>query len=159
MPSYSFRPVTVDDFEMLAAWKREPHVAQWWGSDEPYDADTLRDSRLAMRIVEADGAPFAFIQDYDVHGWEGHHFAYLPSGSRGTDQFIGDPTMIGRGHGSAFIAQRTVELFAAGAPVLAVDPHPDNTRAIAVYRKVGFEITGGPRESEWGPFLPMEASL
>ena len=158
MTYYTFRPVTIDDFDMLEAWKREPHVAEWWDSDAPYTVDKLRDPRVAMRIVEADGRPFAFMQDYDVHGWEGHHFAYLPPGSRGTDQFVGDPAMIGRGYGADFIAQRMTELFAAGAPVLAVDPHPDNGRAIAAYRKVGFKIAGEPRQSDWGAFLPMEAS-
>ena len=66
--------------------------------------------------------------------------------------------MVGRGHGSAFIAQRVGELFAAGAPMLAVDPHPENARAIAAYRKTGFKVAGDPRESEWGLILLMEAS-
>ena len=157
MPTYRFRPVTIDDLARLDAWRREPHVARWWDAGSSWSADDLGDPRLAMRIVEADGAPFAFMQDYDVHGWEGHHFADLPPGSRGTDQFVGDGAMIGRGHGSAFIDQRMAALFAGGAPVVAVDPHPDNARAIAAYRKAGFRVTGAPRESGWGPFLPMEA--
>ena len=157
MPIYRFRAVAIDDFDLLEAWKHEPHVAEWWDGSTPYTPDDLRDARVARRIVEADGKPFAFMQDYDVHGWEEHHFAYLPPGSRGTDQFIGNPAMIGRGHGSAFVAQRMAELFAAGAPVLAVDPHPENARAIAVYQKVGFRVTGEPRETEWGLILPMEA--
>lgn len=158
MSAYSFRAVTVGDLELLHAWQCEPHVAEWWDSGTPYTADDLRDPRLAMRIVEVGSSPFAFVQDYDVHGWDGHHFAHLPPGSRGMDQFIGTPVMIGRGHGSAFIAQRMDELFAVDAPVLAVDPHPDNARAIAVYRKLGFTVAGKPRQTEWGPILPMEAS-
>ena len=157
MPLYSFRPVAIDDFAMLEAWKREPHVAEWWDGDPPHTIDGLRDPRVAMWIVDVDSVPFAFMQDYDVHGWDGHHFAYLPPGSRGLDQFIGDPAMIGRGHGSAIVEQRMAELFAGGAPALAVDPHPDNARAIAACRRVGFAIVGEPRESEWGLFLPMEA--
>ena len=158
MLAYSFRPVTIDDFDLLHAWQRELHVAEWWDGSTAYTADDLRDPRLIMRIVEVEGRPFAFMQDYDVHGWDGHHFARLPPGSRGMDQFIGPSAMIGRGHGSAFIAQRMGELFAAGAPVLAVDPHPDNARAIAVYQKLGFAVTGEPRQTEWGPILPMEVS-
>ena len=156
MSLYRFRSVVVDDLAMLEAWKREAHVAEWWDGD-PYTADDLNDPRVFMQIVEADGTPFAFVQDYDVHGWDEHHFAYLPSASRGFDQFIGDPAMVGRGHGSAFLAQRMGELFAAGAPVLAVDPHPDNARAIAAYRKVGFHVMGEPRDTRWGRILPMEA--
>ena len=63
--------------------------------------------------------------------------------------------MVGRCHGPAFLAQRMGELF--GAPVLAVDPHPENARAIAAYRKVGFEVAGEPPDTEWGVILPMEA--
>ena len=157
MPAYAFRPVTPDDFDLLHAWHREPHVAAWWGGTR-YTSEHLRDSRLTMRIVEIDGDPFAFVQDYDVHGWEGHHFAHLPPGSRGMDQFIGTPGLIDRGHGSAFITARMNGLFADGVPVLAVDPHPDNGRAIAVYRKLGFAADGEPRSTEWGLALPMVRS-
>ena len=155
--AFRFRSVTVDDLALLEAWRREPHVAEWW-DDEAFAADDLCDPRVAMWIVELDGRPFAFAQDYDVHGWEGHPFAHLPPGSRGLDQFIGDPAMVGRGYGSALIAQRMTELFAAGAPCLAVDPHPDNARAIAAYRKAGFRVAGEPRDTEWGRILPMKAT-
>lgn len=97
------------------------------------------------------------MQDYTVHGWEDHHFAELPKGSRGIDQYIGDPEMIGVGHGSAFIGARMQTLFDQGAPVIATDPHPDNERAIAVYRKLGFEPSGPPQETKWGLILPMLA--
>ncbi|PDV88870.1 GNAT family N-acetyltransferase [Rhizobium sp. H4] len=142
---------------MLAAWQSTPHVRAWWDSDEPYDAEDLADPRVARWIVSTAGRPFAFMQDYTVHGWENHHFAKLPTGSRGTDQYIGDPEMIGVGHGSAFIGARMRALFDAGVPVIATDPHPANERAIAVYRKLGFEPSGSPQETLWGLILPMLA--
>ena len=37
-------------------------------------------------------------------------------------------------------------------------PHPDNTRAVAACRKIGFGIAGEPRETPWGLILPMKAS-
>lgn len=157
MPIYHFRPADFEDLDRLNGWLRAPHVVEWWDADTLYTADKFKRPHVAMRIVETHGSPFALIQDYDVHAEEGHHFASLPPRSRGLDQFIGDPTMLGRGHGSAFIAQRMEDLFAAGVPVLAVDPHPDNARAIAAYRKVGFSVTGRPRETKWGAILPMEA--
>lgn len=158
MPTYRFHSVKTHDFGLLEKWQCEAHLTEWWEASTSYTADNLRDSRVATRIVKADGTPFAFMQDYDIHGWEEHRFAYMPPGSRGTDQFIGDPVMLGSGHGSAFIAQRMAELFAAGAPMLVGDPHPDNARAIAAFRKVRFRITGNLRDSEWGLFLPMEVS-
>jgi len=153
--TYRFHKATVDDLDMLVEWHSHPHVSAWWGSGQPYDKGKLNDTRVARWIVTANERPFAFMQDYSVHDWEDHHFSQLPKGSRGIDQFIGDPTMIGLGHGTRFIAARVRVLFEEGAPVVATDPHPDNARAIAVYRKLGFEAFGSPQETEWGLILPM----
>ncbi|MBW9113561.1 acetyltransferase [Rhizobium cauense] len=155
---YSFRKATLGDLPLLAKWQSNPHVRAWWDSDQPYDAEDLADSRVARFIVSTAGRPFAFMQDYTVHGWEDHHFAGLPEGSRGIDQFIGDPEMIGVGHGSAFIGARMRALFDAGVPVIGTDPHPANERAIAVYKKLGFEPSGPPQETRWGLILPMLAA-
>lgn len=152
---YQFRRATLDDVPVLMAWLNTPHVRQWWVRDEPYTAADLGDPRVSRWIVSANGRPFAYMQDYTVHGWDGHHFAALPEGSRGIDQYIGDPGLIGAGHGPAFIAARCQVLFEEGIPVIATDPHPDNTRAIAAYQKAGFQIAGTPRQTPWGRILPM----
>jgi aminoglycoside 6'-N-acetyltransferase len=154
---YSFRKATLDDLDLLREWQSKPHVRQWWGSDEPFDEEDLVDPRVARWIVSSFGRPFAFMQDYTVHGWEDHHFAKLPKGSRGIDQYIGDPEMIGLKHGPAFIGARMQALFDKGAPVIATDPHSDNERAIAVYKQLGFEPFGPPQETQWGLILPMMA--
>jgi aminoglycoside 6'-N-acetyltransferase len=65
--------------------------------------------------------------------------------------------MVGRGHGSAFIRQRVQEMFAAGVPAVATDPHPENARAIAACRKAGFRVAGPEEDSEWGRVIRMEA--
>ncbi len=154
---YSFRKATLNDLDLLMAWQSTPHVREWWDVDAPYDEAALADARVRRWIVSTLGRPFAFIQDYTVHGWQDHHFARLPKGSRGIDQYIGDPEMIGVGHGSAFISARMQAIFDEQAPVIATDPHPDNKRAIAVYEKLGFEPFGPPRETRWGLILPMTA--
>lgn len=153
--TYQFRKATMDDLGVLCGWQALPHVSAWWGSDALYNAEALRDPRVARWIIEMRHRPFAFMQDYTVHGWGDHHFAQLPEGSRGIDQYIGDPEMLGCGHGTAFIAHRLRDLFAQGAPTLATDPHPDNARAIAVYEKLGFEVFGPPQDTKWGLILPM----
>ncbi len=155
---YSFRKATLRDVDLLMEWQSRPHMRAWWGTDAPYGAEELNDPRVARWIVSTENRPFAFMQDYAVHGWENHHFAALPKGTRGIDQYIGDPDMIGHGHGTAFIAARMQVLFDAGAPVIATDPHPDNARAIAVYTKLGFAAYGPPRDTEWGLILPMRIS-
>lgn len=155
---YEFRAATLDDLPLITEWQSRPHVREWWDADEPYDLEDLGDARVSRWIVSLGQRPFAFMQDYTVHGWEEHHFSQLPNGTRGIDQFIGEPDMIGRGHGSAFIGARVQALFDAGAPVVATDPHPENRRAIAVYKKLGFEVFGSPQETEWGLILPMKVS-
>lgn len=147
----------MDDLDMLLAWQSNSHVSEWWDSDAPFDEADLADNRVRQWIVSTTGRPFAFMQDYTVHGWDDHHFAHLPKGSRGIDQYIGDPDMIGVGHGSAFIGARMQALFDEDVPVIATDPHPDNERAIAVYEKLGFEPIGPPQKSQWGLILPMLA--
>lgn len=154
-PYYTFKTLAADDLGLLALWQAQPHVAQWWGAGTTYGADTLRDPKVARWIVAAGHRPFAFMQDYTVHGWPDHHFAALPHGSRGIDQYIGDPEMVGLGHGTGFIAARLKALFEAGAPTIATDPHPDNARAIAVYTKLGFKVFGPPKNTRWGMILPM----
>ncbi len=155
--SYGFRKATLDDLALLKGWQSNPHVLEWWDADAPYDETDLADPRVTRWIVSSSERPFAFMQDYTVHGWQNHHFAGLPKGSRGIDQYIGEPEMVGLGHGSAFIAMRMQVLFDDGAPVIATDPHPDNERAIAVYRKLGFEPLGPTQKTRWGLILPMAA--
>ncbi|MEM7319466.1 MAG: GNAT family N-acetyltransferase [Pseudomonadota bacterium] len=152
---YSFRPVTTADLDVLMTWQLRPHVREWWDSIEPGSPQDLEDVRVRRWIVSCDQHPFAYMQDYTVHGWEDHHFYGLPEGSRGIDQFIGEFDMIGQGHGPAFVAKRLHVLFAEGAPVIATDPHPANARAIAAYKKSGFTVCGPEQDTRWGRILPM----
>ncbi|MET1111424.1 MAG: GNAT family N-acetyltransferase [Allosphingosinicella sp.] len=157
MPAYAFRPVTPADLDLLDRWRGRAHVVEWWGAPElEPSAETLADGRVAMWIVEHLGRPFAYAQDYPVHAWEDHPFAYLPPGSRGVDQYIGEPDMVGRGHGSAFVRAHVERLLGAGAPAVGTDPHPDNARAIRAYEKAGFKAVTGPVETRWGRAVLME---
>lgn len=157
MPAYEFRPVAHADLALLREWRRRPHVSEWWGAPDVEDAaQTLADPRVAMWIVAHDGGPFAYAQDYSPHDWHPHPFAYLPPGARGIDQYIGEPDMIGRGHGSAFVRAHCDRLFAAGATAIGTDPHPDNIRAICAYEKAGFVIAGEPLDTRWGRAVLME---
>ena len=90
------------------------------------------------------------------HDWNPHPFAYLPTGARGIDQYIGEPDMLGRGHGSAFVRAHCDRLLDAGAPAIGTDPHPDNKRAIRAYEKAGFAVAGGPLDTRWGRAILME---
>jgi aminoglycoside 6'-N-acetyltransferase len=138
---YSFRAARPDDLRLLRAWLRTPEVARWWGDPDEQAAmleEDLTEPGMVMRIVSFDAKPFAYAQDYAVDRWPQPHFAGLPPGSRAIDSFIGEPEMIGRGHGSVYLRLLAERLQAEGAPAVAIDPAADNMRARRGYAKAGF---------------------
>jgi aminoglycoside 6'-N-acetyltransferase len=138
---YTFRPANCADLPMLRDWLATPEVVRWWGDPQEQYAlleEDLRNPLMVMRIVGLDGLPFAYVQDYDAHTWPQPHFADLPANARGIDAFIGVPAMIGQGHGAAFLRERAMQLVAAGAPCVAIDPDAANLRARRAYAKAGF---------------------
>lgn len=154
---YSFRRATEDDIPLLQRWRAAPQVARWWEDSDPTYEDLLEDldeTDTRIWIVSLGERPFAYLQDYDPHAWPGHHFSFLPPGSRGIDQYIGEPDLLDQGHGSAFIRAHVDRLFAEGAPAVGVDPSPDNLRAIRCYEKAGF-TAGEVKKTDWGRSLLM----
>ena len=157
LSAYSFRPAAMGDLARLRRWLNTPEVKRWWG--EPHEefellrAD-LSEPRMSMRIVSYNGRPFAYAQDYDVHAWPQPHLAHLPLGSRAIDSFIGWPSMIGRGHGHAYLRLLAERLCAEGAPLVAIDPAEDNFRARRAYEKAGFRLAGSAA-TEAGPVVLM----
>lgn len=139
--SYGLRPCTADDLPMLRAWLAAPEVVRWWGDPNEQAAlleEDLGNPLMAMRIVTFEGRPFAYAQHYDVGSWPALHFASLPPGSRAIDAFVGEPDMLGRGHGAAFLRMLAEQLRAEGAPAVAIDPDVDNHRARRAYARAGF---------------------
>ena len=144
-PVYQFHPMTAADLPLLRGWLAMPHVVEWWGEvDEQFALVSEDLDSLAMDqfIVAADDRPFAYLQCYDQMAWPENGLGTHPLGTRGIDQFIGDPTMLGHGHGSAFIRDFTDGLLTAGTPRVLTDPDPANARAIRAYEKAGFRSDG-----------------
>jgi aminoglycoside 6'-N-acetyltransferase len=137
---YEFRPMTADDLPLVKRWLAMPHVTEWWGNaDEQFElvSGDLSHPAMDQFIVTNDGRPFGYLQCYDLTAWNSG-FGLQPLGTRGIDQFIGEPDMIERGHGSAFIRTFTDGVLAAGTPRLVTDPDPANARAVRAYEKAGF---------------------
>ena len=140
-PAYRFQPMSAADLPLVRQWLAAPHVAQWWG--EPGQqfvlvSEDLDHPAMDQFIVAAGDRPFAYLQCYDPRAWPDNGFGTQPRGARGIDQFIGEPDMIDRGHGSAFIRLFIDGLLDGGAPRVLTDPDPANTRAIRAYEKAGF---------------------
>jgi aminoglycoside 6'-N-acetyltransferase len=92
-------------------------------------------------VVSTTGADFGYIQCYDLTAWNSG-FGTHPKGTRGIDLFIGEPDMIERGHGSAFIRCFVDGRLQNGVPRIVTDPDPANQRAVRAYAKAGFEKAG-----------------
>jgi aminoglycoside 6'-N-acetyltransferase len=140
-PVYAFRPMTSDDLPTIRRWLETPEVACWWGDpDEQYAlvSSDLDHPDMDQFIVAVDDHLFGYIQCYALSTWN-QGFGPQPLATRGIDQFIGEPEIIGRGHGSAFIRQFGDSLLASGIPRIVTDPDPENVRAVRAYAKAGFQ--------------------
>src|SRR3954469_20929436 len=125
---------------MFQRWAATPHVSEWWhDAAEQFElvSGDLGHPDMAQFIVAAGARPFAYLQCYNLSAWN-VGFGPQPAGTRGLDQFIGEPDMLGRGHGSAFIRAFAVRLLANGTPRVVIDPDPANARAIRAYERAGF---------------------
>ena len=131
-------------------------MIRWWGEPDKEPAElNLHDPRLTLWIAAIKGRPFAFVQEYCIADWTPHHFDDLPHGSRGLDLYIGEPDLLGAGHGSRLLRQHVDSLFADGVPAAGIDPHPENLRAQRAFAKAGFIATGGAVETRWGRAILM----
>src|SRR6476646_342007 len=112
-PAYAFHPMAREHLPMIRRWLKAPEVVRWWGDpDEQYP------------LVSGD------LDHPDLDQF---------IAARGIDQFIGEPDLIDRGHGSGFIRQFAGGLLASGIPRVVTDPDPDNARAVRAYTKAGFQ--------------------
>jgi aminoglycoside 6'-N-acetyltransferase len=157
---YAFRPVAWGDFANLERWLRSPEVVRWWGDPAEQLAllrEDMDEPQMTMLIVEHDGVPFAYAQHYEVHTWPQEHLAALPDGARAIDAFVGEPHMLGRTHGSAFLRALSDRLLDEGVPLIAIDPDADNARARRAYANAGFR-GDAVVETEAGPAVLMVKS-
>jgi aminoglycoside 6'-N-acetyltransferase len=157
MAQYRFVPMTAADLPLIQRWLQMPHVTAWWGEPEEQFALVSGDithPAMDQFIVTSDDRPFAYLQCYDQSAWPEGGLGNHPAGTRGIDQFIGEPDMIERGHGSAFIRAFVDARLREGAPRIVTDPDPDNPRAIRAYQKAGFE-KAGMVDTPDGPALLM----
>jgi aminoglycoside 6'-N-acetyltransferase len=140
--AYEFRPMTAADLPLVLHWLKQPHVVEWWGDTHEQFAlvsGDLEVEAMEQFIVALGDRPFAYVRCYDPMVWPDNGLGEHPRGTRGIDQFIGEPDMVDRGHGSAFIRAFIERTLADGAPRIITDPDPANARAIRAYQKAGFE--------------------
>jgi aminoglycoside 6'-N-acetyltransferase len=137
--AYQFHPMSAADLPLVRDWLARPHVAEWWHDTDTFEfvSGELGHHDVAQFIVTVDERPLGYLQCYTMSEWNAG-FGPQPAGTRGIDQFIGEPDMIGRRHGSALVREFVAGLLNAGTPRVVTDPDPDNIRAIRAYEKAGF---------------------
>ena len=118
---------------MLVRWHADPDVARYWDG-EVFTREEMR-ARLARPqvdayVVEAGGQPVGYLQ-----AWRAE------DGGGGLDMFL-IPEARGRGYGPDAVRALTAELLRRGWTRVTVDPYLSNERAIAAWRRAGFEPVG-----------------
>ena len=136
-------------------------MRQWYDdvAGETYPDDTIAEYQLAIRgddptdyfVVELDGRPIGEIQSYLIDD-EPEYAAMLELGrpAFGIDLFIGEPELIGRGHGPALIRAflRDVGFSRYGVDLSVIGPATNNVAAIRAYEKAGFRFLKNYLEPE-----------
>ena len=146
------RAATDDDIDLLVAWHSNPEVARYW-DDETY----TRDEMLArLRRPHVDG--YVVMERDEPVGYVQVWFDGQPEGESGIDMFL-VPTARDRGLGPD--AARTLANWltsAGGLRLVTADPHVSNRRAVAAWKKAGFQPIEdrGPDEHHTERWLVMQ---
>jgi RimJ/RimL family protein N-acetyltransferase len=128
-------------------------VRRWYDdvATDVYPDDTIAEYRIAMRgedptdlfLIELDGRPIGQLQSYliDDHP-EYAAMVALDRPAFGIDLFIGEPELVGKGHGPALIRAflRDVAFPRYGVDLCVIGPTRSNAAAIRAYEKAGFRF-------------------
>ncbi|MDT4997191.1 MAG: aminoglycoside 6-N-acetyltransferase [Pseudonocardiales bacterium] len=156
------RPMRLADLELLRRWLGYPHFARWFLQDSTVAAE-LADNRAAIEggdptvvlIVQEDGRDVGWCQWYRWWDYPEEASAYgALLGEVGIDYGIGEPDCIGRGLGTALIAELVaVARRAEPGTSILVGPSAANLASCRVLAKNGFipvgvrDIPGEPNAS------------
>ena len=144
---------TVSDFRQHLTWMTDPEVLKYWDGDYDYDV-IVEEHRHCQEVgvtqcfIELDGRPIGYVQFDPIPDAEGYEcpeedwakFISPEDIVYGVDMFIAAPADRDRGIGTEMLCLLGDAIFEKyGATALVVDPKTHNTRAIACYRKCGFQ--------------------
>ncbi|MBA2573472.1 MAG: GNAT family N-acetyltransferase [Nocardioidaceae bacterium] len=145
----SLRAATLDDAELLLAWRNDDATRRSSRSQEPleYDAhlawlsDAIRDPRRLLRVVVADGSPVASVR-----------FDLLPDRDDSAEvSIVVAPAARGQGYGGVALAAGHLlvgETWPAVREVLAV-VHQGNEPSRRLFEQAGYVLLAGPDEDGW----------
>jgi aminoglycoside 6'-N-acetyltransferase len=171
----TFRPVTGDDYGLIARWLSEPHVARWWAHEtgpEAVERDfgpTLRGEEPNEDLVallgegEATARPLGLCQRSFWHAYpdevaEYAPFVLVPPDAMTIDYLVGSPDDVGHGLGSALVRALAEDTLAThpGCGQLLVPVAAGNRASQRVLEKAGFVFVTVARTTPDNPVDPPE---
>lgn len=133
---FTFIPVEAKDQPLVHEWLVQPHIAEW------IHGVGLQNTLNGLeRYIQGESGAIYWI------GYEGKtpfaFFITFPEGNDAItlDLFICNLNYLGKGIAVPMIREFLIKHFSNMRRVL-IDPEATNKRAIHVYQKVGFKITG-----------------
>ncbi len=109
------RPLTREDFPLLARWLAEPVVARWW--NQPFTLQAIEAEYGAaidgaeptdVFVAQEGGEPFGLIQRYRVHAYPEYAAELaplldVPEDALSVDYLVGEPRLRGAQRGARMI--------------------------------------------------------
>jgi len=155
----TFRPLRRSDYPLLRSWLAEPHVARWW-SHEVSEAAVDRDfgpsidgsDPAEIFVVQVGGSDVGLLQRYRFSDNpagidELAPLLDVPGAALGIDYFVGEPSLLRRGVGTAMIAAAVEAIWRdhPQAPSIVVPVNASNVASWRALERCGFErVACGP---------------
>ncbi len=162
MKKFSFIPLQAHHFPLLLQWLRTPHVREFWDPEiewnekrveEKYGSYTEgyklvggKKQSIQAFVIGFEEKPIGYIQLYDAKLFprQGYlleeqlsaEFSGLKVAA--IDIFLGEPSILGKGHGARAIEQFVQEHVHGRFDACIVDPETENLAARRTYEKAGF---------------------
>jgi aminoglycoside 6'-N-acetyltransferase len=144
---------------LLGRWLAQPHVERWWNHQTSADA-VESDFGAAVDgvdpadifIAAAGAQPIGLLQRYrfgDHPGYRDDLAAVLevPDGALSIDYFVGEPSVLRQGFGSAMIGAAVASIWrdCPAAPSIVVPVSAANAASWRTLERAGFtRVAGGP---------------
>ncbi|WP_195155559.1 GNAT family N-acetyltransferase [Candidatus Protochlamydia phocaeensis] len=152
----TFQELQKEHFALLLKWMHMPHIQQWYAANKKwsledisrcYDPSSLKQKAIKSFIISAAHTPIGYIQLYPVQNypWEDQDLTALPASLAGVDFYIGEPSFLRKGYGSAALQQFLKDNVYPFYEACLTDPSINNIAAIGCYKKCGFE----PHQIVW----------
>lgn len=138
---FTFRRLQRADLPLVRSWRNLEHVSQWWGPPRDLEAEYLTSAEpVRYFIALLDTRPVGLIQHYR---WADHPVEAQGVGADpdedGIDYFLGDPELLGAGHGAAMLQSFLHRVVRAGqARGVRIDVAEANRRSWRCLEKLGF---------------------